>query len=60
MKFTEANKIKKYNVLKKIDPSKLNPADADKVKAQSLGLINWNNTASENLNGRDLLSPFSI
>ena len=40
MKFTEANKMKKYSVLKKIEPSRLNPADADKVKAQSFGLIN--------------------
>ena len=40
MKFTEANKMKQYKDLKKIEPSRLNPADAESVKAQSLGLIN--------------------
>ena len=30
------------------------------MRAQSLGLTNWNNTASENLNGPDLFSPSSI
>jgi len=40
MKFTKENNMKQHDVLKTIEPSKLNPADADSVRAQSLGLIN--------------------